>query len=194
LQGHGLISAQSREHFQGAESTQMETDDIKEALERAEKAGERGVGLTMAIVAVLLALATMLGHRTHTEEVVLQTRATDEWAYYQAKNNRSQMYAADARLAALFGEKGTEQATAFSTLAEQQKKGAEDVRREAEKLELETQGAAHKAKYFDISQVLLEISIVLCSITLLTRSRAFWKVSFISTLLGVILALVALLR
>ena len=172
----------------------MEADEIREALERAVETGDRGVGLTMAIVAVLLALSTMLGHRTHTEEVVLQTRATDQWTYYQAKNIRSHMYAADAHLAALFGEKGAEQATEFSKLGEEQKKGAEGVRREAEKLELETEGAAHKAKYFDISEVLLEISIVLCSITLLTRSKAFWKMSFISTSLGVILGLVALLR
>ena len=52
----------------------------------------------MAIVAVLLALATMLGHRAHTEEGVIQTRAADQWAYYQAKNTRASMHAHFAEL------------------------------------------------------------------------------------------------
>jgi hypothetical protein len=172
----------------------MDTDEIKEAAERAQESGQRLVGITMAIVAVLLAITTMLGHRSHTEEVVLQTRAADQWAYYQAKNNRSQMYAADAQLAALLSDKGAEKATAFNKVAEEQKKGADDVRQEAEKIERETESAARKATYFDISEVLLEVSIVLASITLLTRSLLFWKISFISTVLGVGMTVVAFFR
>jgi hypothetical protein len=172
----------------------MDADEIKEAAERAREIGERGVGITMALVAVLVAITTMLGHRTHTDELVLQTRATDEWAYYQAKNNRSQMYAADAQLAALLSGKGPDRAAEFSKMAEDQKKGAEGVRREAERLEGETERAAHKATYFDLSEVLLEVSIVLCSITLLTFSSAFWKLSFVSTAIGIVLAGIAIFR
>src|SRR6202047_3836654 len=46
------------------------------------------VSLTLSILAVLVAGATLLGHRAHTEELLLQSRATDQWAYYQAKNIR----------------------------------------------------------------------------------------------------------
>src|SRR6266581_3980811 len=46
------------------------------------------VSLTMAVLAVLVAVVTLLGHRAHTEEVVLQAKASDQWAYYQAKNIR----------------------------------------------------------------------------------------------------------
>ena len=176
----------------------MDADEIKEAAERAKESGERGVGVTMALVAVLIAIITMLGHRTHTEEVILQTQATDRWAYYQAKNNRSQMYAADAQLATLLADKSSEKAgeraAEFNKAAEEQKKGAEGVRHDAERIEHETEEAAQKAKYFDLSEVLLEVSIVLCSITLLTRSRGFWKLSFISTALGIVLAAMALLH
>jgi len=37
----------------------------------------------MAIVAVLLAMATLLGHRAHTEEGLLQGKIVDEWNFYQ---------------------------------------------------------------------------------------------------------------
>src|SRR3982074_2970856 len=46
------------------------------------------VSLTMSILAVLVAGATLLGHRAHTEELLLQSQATDQWAFYQAKNIR----------------------------------------------------------------------------------------------------------
>src|SRR5260370_1414587 len=46
------------------------------------------VSLTMSILAVLVAVATLLGHRAHTEELLVQSKAVDQWAYYQAKNNR----------------------------------------------------------------------------------------------------------
>src|SRR5437588_2002021 len=55
------------------ERTQMSLEEeLKEGAEHAHQSGEKKLGLTMAIVAVLLAIATLLGHRAHTEEVVLQ--------------------------------------------------------------------------------------------------------------------------
>src|SRR5713101_7256265 len=46
------------------------------------------ISLTMSILAVLVAVATLFGHRAHTEELLRQSQATDQWAYYQAKNIR----------------------------------------------------------------------------------------------------------
>src|ERR1700690_1962323 len=67
-------------------------DEAQELRENAEKAREdsslAAVSLTMAILAVFVAVVSLLGHRAHTEEVVLQAKASDQWAYYQAKNIR----------------------------------------------------------------------------------------------------------
>jgi Domain of unknown function (DUF4337) len=46
------------------------------------------VAVTLSILAVLVALVTLLGHRAHTEELLLQTQASDQWAFFQAKNIR----------------------------------------------------------------------------------------------------------
>ena len=171
----------------------MEADELKEAAERAERQGEKRVGLTMAIVAAFLALATMLGHRTHTEEVVLQTRATDQWAYYQAKNSRSHMYQADAKLAAVSAV-GKELSAEFAADGKKEAGDAEKIRHDAEHLEDETNITANRAKYFDIAEVMLEVSIVLCSVTLLTALRSFWLSSFLTTLAGLGLIAFAALR
>jgi len=51
-------------------------EEMNELKERAEAAAERKglapVSLTMAVVAVLVATISLLGHRAHTEEILLQ--------------------------------------------------------------------------------------------------------------------------
>src|SRR5271154_7046161 len=67
-------------------------DEEQELREHAEKAREdkslAAVSLTMAVLAVFVAVVSLVGHRAHTEEVVLQAKSSDQWAYYQAKNIR----------------------------------------------------------------------------------------------------------
>ena len=172
----------------------MDEQELAEAAEKARRPEQKQVGITMAVVAVLLAITTMLGHRAYTEEVLLQTRSNDQWDYYQAKNNRSEMYAADAELALLMRAEGQPAAAEFTKRAEQQKTGAEEVRQSAEKLEEETRIEAKRANYFDLAEVFLETTIVLCSITLLNSSLSYWKISFVSTAVGLLLSIIALIR
>ena len=163
----------------------MESQEFSEEIDKAREANQSRIGLTMAIVAVLLAIATMLGHRSHTEEVLIQTRANDQWAYYQAKTVRAHMYEADSEMSALLPH-GEQKSEDFKQRAEKQRIEAEEIKKEAEAKERETDLASHKANQFDTAEIFLEISIVLCSITLLTRRKVFFFVSFISTITGVI--------
>ena|ERR1700730_13896245 len=162
----------------------MDEQELSELHEKAHHPEARRIALTMAIVAVLLAVVTMMGHRTHTEEVVLQTRTNDQWTYYQAKNNRAQMYAADAKLAGLLSATGRETAEGFASQAEHEKAGADDIKKQAEVLEEETKGAETSATRFDVGEIFLEVSIVLCSIALLTGSPLYWRASFLSSIVA----------
>jgi hypothetical protein len=74
---------------------------MQEQTEHAHRAGEKAIGVTTTIVAVFLAIATLLSHRAHTEEVKLQTRVNDQWGFYQAKHSRAHQYGALAEIAAL---------------------------------------------------------------------------------------------
>lgn len=161
-------------------------EELHEVASEAHTRSAKRIGLTMAVVAVLLAVSTMLGHRTHTESVLMQTRATDQWAFYQAKNIRAHMYEADAQMAAALGAKGA--AEDFKLRGEKQRGDAEHIRGEAEKLEAETQATERKAGHYDLSEIFFEIGIVLCSISLLSGSGLFWRLSFISTGVGILIA------
>jgi len=171
----------------------MEPDELTEIGEKIEHAG-KAVGLTMAVIAALLATVTLIGHRLHTEEIVLQTKAVDGWDFYQAKDARSHMYAADAKLARLTGPQGEETAAQFEQKGDDERKQAEDIRKENEQLDRETQIAAHQATFFDGAEICLEVAIVLCSITLLTGAPIFWRLSFIGVAAGLVLVAVGFLR
>jgi len=166
----------------------MENHELLESTEDARHAGNRRIGVTMAIFAAALALVTMMGHRLHTDEVVLQTQVADGWAYYQAKSSRSQMYAADAKLAELQGAAGDATAKAWIEKAAQERKDADEIRHSTEELDRETKATAQRATRFDEAEVFLEIAIVLCSVTLLTGSRGFWFASFAGGAIAVALA------
>ena len=166
----------------------MESENPFELQEHAGRRGERRIALTMAIFAAGLAMVTLMGHRLHTEEVVLQTRVVDGWAYYQAKNTRAQMDGADAQLAGLQGTAGTTLKGVWTEKAAQEKEQADQIRHETEALGDETRLAARRATFFDASEVFLEISIVLCSIALLTGGVRFWQVSFVGSGLALLAA------
>jgi hypothetical protein len=157
----------------------VEVTELSEVVEKSKESGERQIGLSMAIFAVLLATATMLGHRAHTEEVVLQTQAADQWNYYQAKDIRSHAYDADSNLAKLFGAQGTALAADFAAQSVKQRNDADKIQEAARDLEKEVAVTSGRAKFYDGSELMLEVAIVLCSISLLSRSPLYWQISFL---------------
>ena len=166
----------------------MEAEELAEVAHEARRQEERRIGTTIAVFAALLAVVTMMGHRAHTEEVVLQTQVTDDWAFYQAKNGRAQMYEADALLAQLGGAGGITLSTTFVARAEKERTDAEQIRRRAEQREEQTRAAARRASFYDASEIFLEVAIVLCSIALLADAIVFWRVSFVGAVIAIAVA------
>jgi chromosome segregation ATPase len=168
-----------------------ELDELKESAERARESKQLApVSLTMAIVAVLVATTTLLGHRAHTEELLLQTRATDQWSYYQAKNmRRNNLEALDELLTAMGNTNADRTAEVRKHFHEEIDKYREqqtEIQGEARSLEAEVQTTSSRANRFDLGEVLLEIALVVTSITLLTDKRGFWYFGCVLAGLGVI--------
>ena len=177
------------------------TDELQELKERAEHAvhdrSMAPVSLTMAILAVVVAVVTLLSHRAHTEEVVLQSRANDQWAYYQAKDIRMHTDRNFADFAAFVT--ATDYAKAAkareASLAEDEKyqKQTEEIQGEAKKLEAETDLERRRANRYDLGEVFLEIGLVITSITLLSGRRVFWHAGILLGVVGMVAAATSLL-
>jgi hypothetical protein len=169
------------------------SDEIMELKEHAEHGAEEPslapVTLTMAILAVLVASVTLLGHRAHTEEVLLQTRSADQWAYYQAKEIRRRNYELFIDELSVFSLQNGEQ---VSSIKEKYQKEVDRYSEELKDIEHEAKSAEDKVKVeerradrYDLSEVLLEAALVICSITLLTRKRLFWYFGIVLSLIGI---------
>ena len=142
-------------------------DEAQELREQAEKAREdrslAAVSLTMAVLAVLVAVVSLLGHRAHTEEVVLQAKSSDQWAFYQAKNIRQH----EDELFVATNNSGA----------------AADVREKY----------SQEADRYDLAEVFLEIGLVITSITLLSGRRIFWHLGIVLSVVGLVVAVMGAL-
>ena len=175
-------------------------EELNELKERAEKAHEgKGlapVSVTMAVVAVLVATVSLLGHRAHTEEILLQNKVTDTWAYYQAKNlRRNNLEALDQLLGAVEGknEKAEQVAKRFEKDIEKYGEEKDEIQKEAHALEGELAYEGRRANRFDLAEVFLEIALIVTSITLLTGRKFYWVLGILFAIGGVIVASTSLL-
>ena len=155
------------------------------------------VSLTMAILAVGLAIISLLGHRAHTEEMLLQTQVSDKWAYYQAKNIRMHEDEVVADLAAVMVATDTQKAAQlrdkYKSEADRYRTDKNDIEAEARKLEDETKLEDRRTDRFDLSEVFMEIALVVTSITLLTGRRIFWYAGIVFCAIGVVVALTSVI-
>ncbi len=178
----------------------MEGDEAGELKEQAEHGASepsmRPVAFTMSVLAVLVAIVTVLGHRTHTEAVLDQNKETDQWNLYQAKNIRSTVTDRAAKI--LSQMPGTDPKAAQKTLkdwADKQEKWNDDLKEEQEKAEALKKDVEHaeaKADRFDLGEALLEIALVTSSITLLTRNRIYWLLGLAFGVAGIASSLTVL--
>ncbi|SRR5712691_11261717 len=173
----------------------MSADELHELQENAEHAHHNPnlapVSLTMAVFAVLVAVASLLGHRAHTEEVVLQALASDQWSYYQAKNIRQ--HEDELFVAANGAGVGADVREKYVQEAERYKKDKDEIQEKARDLEREVNVERRRANRYDLAEVFLEIGLVITSITLLSGKRIFWYLGIGVSVVGVVVAVLGAL-
>jgi len=167
-------------------------DELSELQENAEHGRENPslapISVTMAILAVCVAVVSLLGHRSHTEELLLQNRATDQWSYYQAKNIRRHNYEMGVDLLSMVEFKDKAQADKvrekYQKEAERYTKEQAEIEDQAKDLEKDSAREQRKANRFDLGEVFLEIALVISSLALLSRKRFYWFLGIVSGLAG----------
>ena len=180
---------------------EVELPNPEELEERRGKAFTRRVALTTAIYAVVLAIASLGGNNATKEMLLAQQQASDLWAFYQAKAIREHQYRAQKqRLEVDLAERGSamkpEGRKKFEALmtnfAEEEKRyNAEkkEIEKDAKKLEHERDVNRTKDPYFDFGEALLQIAIVMSSISILSTSRSTFIFSLLLAVIGVLLTL-----
>lgn len=172
----------------------MEASEIHEFSEQVQEGAEKSlkyVSLVIAVLAVLVAMVTVLGHREHTRAVLEQTRAADQWNEYQSRKLRVQQTQKSSELLTLLApNSGAVQGQLKTYKAEITKWQAElDTSAEkAREMEGDVNRAEHRADRFDLGEALLQIAVVLASITLLTRHHRYVVAGGLLGIAGVVVA------
>lgn len=172
----------------------MEANEAGELQEQAEHgahdASSKRVAFTMSVLAVLVAVVTVLGHRTHTEAVLNQAKASDQWNFYQAKNIRATISDRASGLLSVMNTTDKDKAQKLvNDWADKQAKWTGDLKEEEEKarqLDKKVEQAEARADRFDLGEAMLEIALVTSSITLLTGNRLYWLLGLVFGLLGIV--------
>jgi fatty acid desaturase len=191
---------------------ELETQDLKERLEEAEEkleeerreiARERSpswtlsLSLSTAIIAVFAAIASLQSGAhanaailSKNEAVLSQARASDQWAYYQAKGIKQAIYASQADG---LSESRPDEAKKMRVEAEHYKAEQAEVEKQARELEAAVREAGKAADeslerhhQFAISVTVFQVAIALAAIAALTRRKPLWFVSLAVGVAGLV--------
>lgn len=177
----------------------MEIQELHENAEVAKHAPTMTpVSFTMAVLAVIVATVSLLGHRAHTEEILLQNEISDDWAHYQAKTIRRHQDEMFLDITLLVSAASSNVANAklqqkYVKEVERYKGDQADIDKEARKLERAKKAQQRQADYYDLAEALLEIALVITSITLLSSLRAFWYAGLVVGVAGMAIVILGVL-
>jgi hypothetical protein len=186
----------------------LETAEIRESLEEhqhhAGGGGEHGGGptwitalsLSTALIAALAAVSSLYSGSLANDSLVLkndavlyQAKASDQWAFYQAKRIKEHIYATQAELMP------PEKAEAAKKSAEREHEESKKIDAEARELEKtvaerneQSEHALHLHHLFARAVTIFQVAIALAAIAALTKKKPMWWVSLLGGFIGVVFA------
>jgi Domain of unknown function (DUF4337) len=161
---------------------EVELPNTEELAEIRGKRFTKRVALTTAIFAVVLAITSLGGNNATKEMLLAQQQSSDQWAFYQSKVVRQHLYNIERmRIEAELLQSGASmkpqvrekyEATLKKISDEEKRYDAERKQIEQVAKEFEHERDRYRAKdpYFDYAEALLQISIVMASISILAVS------------------------
>jgi len=160
----------------------MSMDDVIDRLKADKDELNKWVGVYIGVLAVLLAICNVGGANAAKDATRANIEASNTWSFYQAKTIRRTSYtlAADEMEQLLATQPGVagparkgveEKIKTYRAEADRLKRDKEDgtdvLLVKGKSLEVERDIALRKDPYFDWSQALLQIAIVLASVHLI---------------------------
>jgi len=190
---HEWVEKAAEEHHQGHEGGSSAGGEMTRS------------AITAAVLAVMAAMASLLSGHAVNQAILAQTRATDQWAYYQAKSTKQQLYEVGGKLiealaaapaaahAAGTADARSTHLTQFKEERDRYDHEKEDIKKEAEHLEAESRHEFHKHHQFALGIACFQVGIVLASVSILVRLRAIYYLSLLAGSAGLVWVIMGLL-
>jgi hypothetical protein len=153
-------------------------ETIEEKVEDAIKENEKGwsmyVAISTALIAVLAAISALMAGHHSDEALIAQIKASDQWAYYQAKGIKAEIK-----------ELGMSTGKASQADVDKYKSEQDDIKKEATTYQDESE--THLIRHAKLARAvtLFQIAIAIAAIAILTRKKFLWYGSMALALIGV---------
>jgi len=152
------------------------------------------LALTTVILAVCATLATFKGGGHSTRAVLSQSQASDQWAYYQAKGIKGNLYEVEAMRLRRELELAPKAAvpTLAKSLADVDKKVAKydgekaEIQKEARRFEDAKADAQKHSAAFGLAVIFLQIGILLSSIAALLKQKPVYYTGLVVGVVGIV--------
>jgi hypothetical protein len=168
---------------------------IKEELEHEDRRFLRVIALTTALFAALAAIASLRAGATvndalvlKTEAARLQSEASDQWAFYQAKGIKAAVQEASRTSWLSIGkeppaEYGEKQQRYAEEQVEIQNK-AKELEKQRDEKSAEADQLLHRHHGFADSVAIIQVAIALGAVAALGRNRFVWLASLLAGVSG----------
>ncbi len=146
------------------------------------------VALTTTILAVSAAISSLKGGGYSTKVQLATTRENDAWAQYQSKSIKENLLVVEKSLLDVQALEARAPETKAAIAAQVAKVQADVARYEGEKAELKKKAEGHQADEtrfqliggnFGLAVMLLQIAIMLSSVSALTKKPMMWGVGLV---------------
>lgn len=151
-------------------------ETIHEKAEESKKEKEGGwnmyVAISTALIAVLAAISGLMAGHHSNEALIQQIKASDQWAYYQAKGIKAEIKSINPN-----NPQDKEAVERYKKEQETIKEKAADAEKESE---------IHLAHHVLLAGAvtLFQIAIAVSAIAILTRKKILWYASLLVALIG----------
>jgi len=152
------------------------------------------LALTTVILAVCATLATFKGGGHSTRAVLSQSQASDQWAYYQAKGIKGNLYEVEAMRLRRELELAPRTAVPVleKSLADVEKKVTKydgekaEIQKEARRFEDAKADAQRHGAAFGLAVIFLQIGILLSSIAALLKQKPVYVLGLLVGVVGIV--------
>lgn len=152
------------------------------------------LALTTVVLAVCATLATFKGGGHSTRAVLSQSQASDQWAYYQAKGIKGNLYELEALRLRRELQLAPQAAVPLleQSLADVEKKTAKyegekaEIQKEARRFEAVKTEAQGHGTAFGLAVIFLQIAILLSSIAALLKQKPVYYLGLAVGLVGLV--------
>jgi hypothetical protein len=156
-------------------------EEIHQRAERSREGWSLGGALSTALIAALAAVSSLLAGHHSDEALIEQMKATDQWAYYQAKGIKANILSSKIDLQRALGKDSDpgDEKKVRQYAAEQ-----EEIRKEAQNAQAKSQAHIRSHNVLARGVTLFQIAIAIAAISVLTKRKWFWFVGLGGAVIG----------